>query len=279
MRWHDLLAGLDDARYLPDRAGDADVEVAAITHDSRDVTPGSCFACIPGAVTDGHDHAPEAVARGAVALLVERPLPLDVAAGRGAERARRARAGRRHPLREPLGRDAGARRHRHQRQDHHHLPARGDRARARGDRVGVVGTVGARVAGRDDLQLEHRRAHHARGERPAGAAARDARRGARHRRDGGVVARARTSTASTACSSPRCASPTSATSTSTTTVRSTTTSRPRRRCSHASRTPAAAVNVDDPRGRRARAACGRRRHRRLDLRRRRRRPPTSARPQ
>jgi UDP-N-acetylmuramoyl-L-alanyl-D-glutamate--2,6-diaminopimelate ligase len=42
------------------------------------VRPGSCFACIPGTRTDGHDHAPAAVAAGAVALLVERPLGLGV---------------------------------------------------------------------------------------------------------------------------------------------------------------------------------------------------------
>jgi UDP-N-acetylmuramoyl-L-alanyl-D-glutamate--2,6-diaminopimelate ligase len=78
VRWHDLLAGLDDARYHRDPAGDPDVEITAITHDSRRVAPGACFACIPGALTDGHDHAPDAVARGAVALLVERPLALPV---------------------------------------------------------------------------------------------------------------------------------------------------------------------------------------------------------
>ena len=38
-------------------------------------TPGALFACVPGATSDGHDYAPEAVQRGAVALLVERPVP------------------------------------------------------------------------------------------------------------------------------------------------------------------------------------------------------------
>ena len=36
------------------------------------------FACRPGAKADGHDYAPDAVAHGAAALLVERPLPLTV---------------------------------------------------------------------------------------------------------------------------------------------------------------------------------------------------------
>lgn len=145
MRWHDLLAGLDDARYLPDRAGDADVEVVTITHDSRDVTPGSCFACIPGAVTDGHDHAPEAVARGAVALLVERPLPLEVA--QAEVPSVRAALG---PIAATLyGNPSAAMRV---------LGVTGTNGKttttylleaiagSAGDRVGVVGTVGARVA-------------------------------------------------------------------------------------------------------------------------------------
>jgi UDP-N-acetylmuramoyl-L-alanyl-D-glutamate--2,6-diaminopimelate ligase len=56
----------------------ADVDVAALAYDSRAVTPGALFLCVPGEHTDGHDHAPAAVAAGAVALLVERPLDLGV---------------------------------------------------------------------------------------------------------------------------------------------------------------------------------------------------------
>jgi UDP-N-acetylmuramoyl-L-alanyl-D-glutamate--2,6-diaminopimelate ligase len=53
-------------------------EVAAIEFDSRRVGPGALFCCLPGRWSDGHDHAAEAVARGATALLVERRLALDV---------------------------------------------------------------------------------------------------------------------------------------------------------------------------------------------------------
>ena len=49
-----------------------------MTHDSRGAAPGVLFACRPGANTDGHDHAPAAVAAGSPALLVERILDLDV---------------------------------------------------------------------------------------------------------------------------------------------------------------------------------------------------------
>ena len=52
--------------------------VTDLAYDARRVTPGALFACVPGARADGHDFASEAVERGAVALLVERPLQLAV---------------------------------------------------------------------------------------------------------------------------------------------------------------------------------------------------------
>src|SRR5918994_134217 len=52
----------------------APVEVRALAYDARAVEPGSLFFCVPGARADGHDFAAEAVARGAVALVVERPV-------------------------------------------------------------------------------------------------------------------------------------------------------------------------------------------------------------
>ena len=57
------------------RSGDIDVVITDITHDSRAVSPGTLFCCIPGERHDGHGFAQEAVASGAVALLVQRPLP------------------------------------------------------------------------------------------------------------------------------------------------------------------------------------------------------------
>jgi len=55
------------------------VDVSSVSHDTRSTAPGALFCCLPGTVTDGHEHAAEAVANGAVALLVERMLPLEVA--------------------------------------------------------------------------------------------------------------------------------------------------------------------------------------------------------
>jgi UDP-N-acetylmuramoyl-L-alanyl-D-glutamate--2,6-diaminopimelate ligase len=54
------------------------VEIRDLAYDTREVSPGALFFCIPGARADGHDLAAEAVARGAAALVVERRLDLDV---------------------------------------------------------------------------------------------------------------------------------------------------------------------------------------------------------
>jgi UDP-N-acetylmuramoyl-L-alanyl-D-glutamate--2,6-diaminopimelate ligase len=56
----------------------APVEVADLAYDTRAVVPGSLFFCVRGARVDGHDFAAEAVAAGAVALVVERPLDIPV---------------------------------------------------------------------------------------------------------------------------------------------------------------------------------------------------------
>ena len=55
-----------------------DVSLSGVTHDSSRAVPGTLFCAIRGSRTDGHEHAPAAVERGASALLVERWLPLDV---------------------------------------------------------------------------------------------------------------------------------------------------------------------------------------------------------
>src|SRR3954469_9795788 len=54
------------------------VEVTALAFDNRLVTPGTLFFCVPGFTRAGHDYAPDAVARGAAALVVQRPLGLGV---------------------------------------------------------------------------------------------------------------------------------------------------------------------------------------------------------
>ena len=49
-------------------------EVTSLAYDSRRVTPGTLFFAVPGVHVDGHDFATEAIANGAVGLVVEREL-------------------------------------------------------------------------------------------------------------------------------------------------------------------------------------------------------------
>jgi UDP-N-acetylmuramoyl-L-alanyl-D-glutamate--2,6-diaminopimelate ligase len=56
----------------------APVEIFDLAYDTRAVGPGALFFCVPGERHDGHAFARDAVERGAVALVVERVLELDV---------------------------------------------------------------------------------------------------------------------------------------------------------------------------------------------------------
>lgn len=75
-----LVAAARGARVV----GRDDVAVAVenlavvdLAYDSRRAGSGTLFFCVPGTRADGHDHAPAAVAAGAAALVVERPLDLE----------------------------------------------------------------------------------------------------------------------------------------------------------------------------------------------------------
>lgn len=59
-------------------SGDPGTEIASLAFDNRKVTPGALFFCVRGLASDGHDFAPAAVDAGAVALVCERRLDLDV---------------------------------------------------------------------------------------------------------------------------------------------------------------------------------------------------------
>jgi UDP-N-acetylmuramoyl-L-alanyl-D-glutamate--2,6-diaminopimelate ligase len=58
--------------------GAPEVEISALAYSSNSVTPGALFFCVPGFTSDGHDFAPDAVKRGAAALVTERKLDLGV---------------------------------------------------------------------------------------------------------------------------------------------------------------------------------------------------------
>jgi len=55
-----------------------DIRIEGLETDSRKAKPGDAFICLPGHTVDGHDYAASAVERGAVALVAERRLPIDV---------------------------------------------------------------------------------------------------------------------------------------------------------------------------------------------------------
>jgi UDP-N-acetylmuramoyl-L-alanyl-D-glutamate--2,6-diaminopimelate ligase len=59
-------------------AGPVDVQITGLAYDNRVVEPGFLFFCVPGFSRDGHDFAPDAVERGAAALVVSRPLGLGI---------------------------------------------------------------------------------------------------------------------------------------------------------------------------------------------------------
>lgn len=58
------------------RQGTLDREISGVVYDSRKAVPGCVFVALPGAVADGHDFIPEAVALGAAAVVAERAVPL-----------------------------------------------------------------------------------------------------------------------------------------------------------------------------------------------------------
>jgi UDP-N-acetylmuramoyl-L-alanyl-D-glutamate--2,6-diaminopimelate ligase len=74
-----MVADLLDDVAVRDVRGDLSATpVTSVDFDSRRVGEGGLFCCVPGEHTDGHDHAVEAVSRGAASLLCEHVLDLDV---------------------------------------------------------------------------------------------------------------------------------------------------------------------------------------------------------
>ena len=69
----ELIAGAE-----ADAVEGGDPEIAGLAYDSRAVGPGYLFFCITGLEADGHEFAADAIEAGAVALIVERRLALDV---------------------------------------------------------------------------------------------------------------------------------------------------------------------------------------------------------
>jgi UDP-N-acetylmuramoyl-L-alanyl-D-glutamate--2,6-diaminopimelate ligase len=66
-----LLGALAVSDVLNARPG---VAVTDLAYDSRRVSAGTLFFCVPGEHRDGHDHAGDAARRGAAALVVQHPV-------------------------------------------------------------------------------------------------------------------------------------------------------------------------------------------------------------
>lgn len=54
--------------------GNIDVKVSGISFNSKEVKPGDVFVCISGFKSDGHEYAHEALKKGAVAIIAEKPI-------------------------------------------------------------------------------------------------------------------------------------------------------------------------------------------------------------
>jgi len=81
MTLDELIGSGPGGRVLPPPGGTPGIGATAITSVTQragDAEPGVLFCAIPGLRADGHDFAAAAVARGAVAVMVERPLDLPV---------------------------------------------------------------------------------------------------------------------------------------------------------------------------------------------------------
>ena len=74
MRLVDVLHGLDgtDLRATTSGAVPETVDITGITYDSAQVQPGWLFVAVPGRKTDGHQFIPDALARGAIAIVGDR---------------------------------------------------------------------------------------------------------------------------------------------------------------------------------------------------------------
>lgn len=72
-----LQALLKDIEILETNAP-MDMEIGGVRYSSRDVTQGDLFVAVPGYATDGHKYIPDAVGKGACAVLCERDMPQGV---------------------------------------------------------------------------------------------------------------------------------------------------------------------------------------------------------
>lgn len=73
MKLSDLIQGMEYECVQ----GDVDREITTLVYDSRKIEAGSVFVCICGAVSDGHQYIPQAVEKGAAAVIVQKDVKVD----------------------------------------------------------------------------------------------------------------------------------------------------------------------------------------------------------
>jgi UDP-N-acetylmuramoyl-L-alanyl-D-glutamate--2,6-diaminopimelate ligase len=76
MKLVDLIKQLPHHRIIASQTSPDQIQISAITSDSRKVKPGALFVAYRGVYTDGHRFIPDANQRGAVAVIVEDGYPL-----------------------------------------------------------------------------------------------------------------------------------------------------------------------------------------------------------
>lgn len=70
MKLSDLLTGVE----ILEVAGNIDTKISGIAFNSKEVKPGDVFICIVGFKSDGHDYVQDALEKGAVAIIAQKPL-------------------------------------------------------------------------------------------------------------------------------------------------------------------------------------------------------------
>ena len=65
------LSKIISALAIEEIQGSADVDITAVCSDSRKVVPGALFVAVRGYASDGHAYIPQALEKGAVAVICE----------------------------------------------------------------------------------------------------------------------------------------------------------------------------------------------------------------
>ena len=130
MLLHDLLDDVEVRDHLLEVRGETRIDLGSIVSDSREATPGALFCCIPGrAQRRSRLRAGRGRRRARSRCSSSGSLPADVPQARVDSVRRTLGPAVRALPRPSVACPARARRHRHEREDEHDVPARGDRPR------------------------------------------------------------------------------------------------------------------------------------------------------